>query len=136
MPSLDQIRTFFQKDRYAMNSGIEILSAQEGRAVCRMPITPEHLNAGGVAQGGAVFTLADFCFAVASNASGELVVSLDNQISFIRPAAGAYLTAQARPVSAGRSAVFYQVDVTDDRERLVAQMTVTGFPKHTPLDMG
>lgn len=58
---------------------------------------PRHLNAAGTVQGGALFTLADFAFAVAANAGGVLTVSLQNSISFLRAAKPARLTARAEP---------------------------------------
>ena len=51
-------------DRFAAETGVELLDVREGCARARMLIEPRHLNGGGVCQGGALFTLADLAFAV------------------------------------------------------------------------
>ena len=50
-----------------------------------MPLTPLHLNAGGVAQGGAVYTLCDTTFAVAAT-RGVMTVSQCADMHYLRPA--------------------------------------------------
>jgi hypothetical protein len=40
-------------------------------------VTEKHLNAGGVCQGGALFTLADLAFAAVANSRGRLTLSLN-----------------------------------------------------------
>lgn len=66
MPTLEQIRATFSADRFATQAaGCEIRLAEPGHAVCAMTLESRHRNAAGTPQGGAVFTLADFAFAVA-----------------------------------------------------------------------
>ncbi len=76
-----------------------------------------------------IFTLGDFTFAVAANATGRLTVSLDNTISFQKPAKGSILFAKARELSAGKTVCQYQVEITDELETKIATMLVTGFCK-------
>ena len=93
-----------------------------------MDLTPVHMNAAGTPQGGAIFTLADFAFAVASNGFSETIsVSLQHDITFLAPARGKIVIAEAHCVKSGRSTCFYTVDVTDDLGTRVAHMTVNGF---------
>lgn len=82
MPSLDDIRQRFSGDRYAVHSGIIIEEAYEGYARCSMVIQPYHLNALDSVQGGALFTLGDFAFAVAS-CSGRAKSRLPLQPNFL-----------------------------------------------------
>ncbi len=130
MAELEAVRKVFSKDRFATEvCGIEILEATPGRAVCEMRITEQHLNAGGVVQGGAIFTLGDFTYAIASNCGGRISVTLDNNISFVTPATGTFLRAEAKEVSTTNRLCFYDVSITDDKNTLVAKMTVTGYKK-------
>lgn len=64
---LKQIQKVFSNDRFATDNGAVIEQADEGYAKCWLEIQPHHLNAAGTVMGGAIFTLADFAFAVASN---------------------------------------------------------------------
>lgn len=128
--TVEESRAFFAGDAFAMDKcGIVIDEVSEHGAVCSMPLTPAHMNAGGVAQGGAIFTLCDLTFAVASNARGGMTVSLNASISYLRPGAGERLTAEAVEVSSGRSTCVYQINVYNDRRALIATCTMTGFRK-------
>lgn len=132
MRTLEDIRAFLKDDQFAQEGcGITIDSIGDGTAECSMPLQKRHMNANHVAQGGAVFTLADFCFAAASNAHEEWVtVSQNADIHFLRPGTGNCLYAKATRISQGRTTCLYRVDVTDEKGGLVAMVTLTGF--HLP----
>lgn len=133
MKTLEESRAFFAGDRFALElCGITIDEASPGRARVSMPLTAMHLNAGGVAQGGAVYTLCDTAFAVAANAGGVLTVSQGANIAYLRPGTGGRLFALAEKINEGRSTCLYRVQVTDERGALVAHATITGFRKDGP----
>lgn len=127
--NLEKIKAFFAADRFAVQCGIEILDAKSGYARCCCPIFAEHLNAGRVVQGGVIFTLGDFAFAVAANAGGVTTVTLDSSITFHRPAEGRALFATAEQISGGKTICHYQVTITDEMETKVATLLVTGYQK-------
>lgn len=126
--SLEETRERFIADRFATKvCGITIEEVGPGEALCRMEIKDFHKNALDGVQGGAIFTLADFAFAVASNQDGAATVSLSNNITYLRGSRGAALYARARRVSSTRRVAAFEVTVTDDLEQTIAVMTVTGF---------
>ena len=128
MPSLEALRERFSHDKYATAlTGAEIREAEPGRAVCALPLREEHMNANHTPMGGAIFTLADFAFAVASNCAGTGVVTLTSQISYLGTAKGERLIAEARRVKQGRSTGYYTVSVRDELGNPVAEVTGTGF---------
>ncbi|KXB81447.1 hypothetical protein HMPREF3034_01834 [Prevotella sp. DNF00663] len=49
---MEKLKGFFAKDKFAALVGAELLELKEGYARVRMKVTPNHLNAGGVCQGG------------------------------------------------------------------------------------
>ncbi len=125
--NLEAVREKFKADRFAsVCAGAVIDSVSGDSAVCSFEIGPNHLNAGGNVMGGAIFTLADFAFAVASNNRGGLVVSIENSIQFIGSSKGSKLIATAIPDKVGRSMVFYTVKVEDDLGKLIAKVSVVG----------
>ena len=67
MKYMEKFIEFFKADRFAANAGVELMEVTPGYAKARMMVTIEHLNAGGVCQGGALFTLADLAFAAVAN---------------------------------------------------------------------
>ena len=88
-----EAQKIFSADRFATNAaGIRILKAEDNYALCSMPLGENHLNANGFVMGGAIFTLADFAFAVATNTDPDtMTVSLTSQITYLRPACGGAL---------------------------------------------
>lgn len=130
MPSLEELRERFSHDLYATTlTGVEIVEAEPGRALCRVMLRPEHMNANGVPMGGAVFTLADFTYAVAANgfAQDRTYVTQNVSISFLSPARGGELLGEARRIKDGRATCLYEVDVRDELGSHVAHAVVTGF---------
>ncbi len=127
MADIEKVKAYFMQDKFAMDMGIEILQADAEESVCAFDIAPGHLNAGGTVQGGAIFTLADFTFAVAANCEGRHTVSQSSSITFIKPGKGKRLFARAKKVSSGGRTCHYSVYVTNEDEILVAHITVNGF---------
>src|SRR5512139_1691979 len=117
---MEHIKQFFAQDRYAQLSGIELLSVAPGRAVAQMAINPHHLNAVGIVQGGAIFTLADLAFAAASNAHNQVAVAINVSITYMKAVSSGILRAEARELSVNSKLGSYTVDVTDERGTLIA----------------
>ena len=57
-------------DIFAKRNGIQITEIKPGMAKAQMTVTEEHMNAGRICQGGALFTLADLVFAALVNQHG------------------------------------------------------------------
>ena len=124
----EQAKEYFAADLFATRTtGIELLEAAESYAKCRLQITENHLNAAGFVMGGAIFTLADFTFAVASNLNRTHTVSLDSHIQYLRAAKGPELIAEARPVKEGKSHCFYRIIITDGAGQEIALVNTAGF---------
>ncbi|ADZ09639.1 phenylacetic acid degradation-related protein [Methanobacterium lacus] len=117
----EQIKEFFKNDKLAAYLGIELVDVSEGFAVSKMEIKEEHLNGINTAHGGAIFTLADFTFAVAANTHGTVTVAINGNMSFMKAAfKGGILTATATEVSINPKLGTYTVNVTDDNGDLIA----------------
>lgn len=128
MTDLEEARTFFRRDRYAMETtGIDIVEVKEKYAKCILKVEDKHLNVADTVMGGAIFTLADFTFAVASNFKQGHAVSVNSTINFFRPAKGSHLTAESEIIKDGRSIINYNINVRDDQEKLVATVNITGM---------
>lgn len=127
MRTLEEIREAFAGDLYATETtGVVIDEIGENYAKCSLKLEKKHKNAWGIAMGGAIYTLADFAFAVASNLDELKNVTAVSNISFISGAKGDILYAQARSLKDGKKLAFYEVEVTDNLGTLVANVTFTG----------
>lgn len=127
MEDLDKIREFFAKDRFATENGTVIEAVGKNTATVGMKIESRHRNAAGIVMGGAIFTLADFAFAVASNHEKLGTVSLNANITFLRASKGDKLIATAECVRDGRTTCYYRVSVIDNTGALIAEITTSGY---------
>ena len=101
-------------DRFAANSGCELKEVREGYATAELTVTPEHLNAGGVCQGGVFFTLADIAIAAVMNSRGSLTFGIENNIMFLHSAkVGDTLTAEATEVYNHHKIPYVDVRITN-----------------------
>ncbi len=124
---LEAIRKTFKRDRFASECTGAVVDVVDGDvAICSCDIADRHLNAGGNVMGGAIFSLADFAFAVATNHQGILTVTVSSTIEFIGTAKGKRLIATARPDKIGHSMCYYTIDVKDELNNLVAKLVSVG----------
>ncbi len=126
---MEKYKEFFKSDRFAMNAGVELLEVKLGFAKARMLVTNEHLNAGGVCQGGALFTLADLAFAAVANSHDQLTLSINANITFIRSVKEGYVYAEAVEVFNHHRIPFIEVRLVDEAGELIGVMTSSGYRK-------
>jgi acyl-CoA thioesterase len=130
MTPKEYAESYFKGDKFATETtGIEIEDVGKHYAKCVLKVDSRHLNAAGIVMGGAIFTLADFTFALASNPEGTWTVSVSSTIEYLNPAKGPSLYCEADCLKDGRSACFYEMSVTDSGGMPVARVLTTGFKK-------
>ena len=125
--SIEAARAYFEGDRFAMENGLTIEALSEDSATCRFDIAPRHRNAEGGVMGGAIFTLIDLAFAAAANNRHRPTVAQQVSVNFLSGSRGTALTAVATCRKDGKTSCVYNVNVTDDLGRDIAQAVVTGF---------
>lgn len=127
------IRRCMANDRFGAAAGIELVAVAPGHARARMTVTDRHRNGLNLAHGGAIFTLADFAFAAAVNAHGQVAVAIQVSISFLKAVTDGTLWAEAREVSANPRLAAYTVEVKDESGELVALFQGMAYRKNQPL---
>lgn len=119
---------YFKGDRFATDqTGIVIETSSDGYAKCFFEIKPHHLNRNNTVMGGAIYTLADFAAAVATNTDTKTAVSLSGNISYLSAAKGEKLFAEAKTIKDGKSIAVTEVSVFDDLGANVAYAVFNGF---------
>lgn len=129
MGTLDDVRRRMRADRFAARCGVRLVAVEEGYARATLRLRPEHWNGVGIAQGGAIFTLADLAFAAACNSHGEVAVALDVSVTYLRGLARGVLTAEAREVFLSRKISVCEVSVTSADGEAVALFRGTAYRK-------
>lgn len=115
-------------DPFATSLGIELVTVDP--ITLTMELSDAHTNFHGVTHGGAVFSLADCAFSLASNEAGEPAFAIDTHLVLSAGSKpGDTLTAIAEEVTRGRTLATYRVIVTRDDNRVVGHFTGTVYIK-------
>lgn len=127
----EKLISFFKKDRYASLTGIEIVDVSKGYCKAKLEIDPDkHLNAANVIQGGAIFTLADFAFAVASNSHGQLALAVNVNISFLKGVSEGTIYATATELGDPKRIGAYDVIITTENNEIIARFNGLVYRKN------
>lgn len=124
----------FKNDRFAANNGCILTELHEGYARAELLVTTEHLNAGGVCQGGAYFTLADIALAAVMNSHEDMTFGIENNIMFLHSAkVGDTLTAEATEVYNHHKIPYVEVRITNQQGELCCVVTGLAYRKGVKL---
>jgi 1,4-dihydroxy-2-naphthoyl-CoA hydrolase len=109
--------------------GFEVVEIGDGEALARFPIQDRVRQRFGLVHGGAYAALAEMLATEATVAhvyrDGFAAMGSSNDTSFLRGARGEWITARARARHRGRTTWVWEVEHTDDEERLCALSRVT-----------
>ncbi len=125
----DELTKHIKNDRFGAYTGIKLTKIDVGYAEAELEIEEKHLNGVGMVHGGALFTLADFAFAAASNAKGLVTVSINSSIVYLKSPTGKKLIAKAKELSSSRKLCNYVIDIFDEDGTLAARFNGTGYIK-------
>lgn len=125
-----EITTAFERDPYATAQGYHLSDITDTTVSVSMVVREDQVNFLGATHGGAVFSLADCAFSLASNAYPEDAVAIDTHLAITASSTvGDTLTAVTTEMTRSRSLATYRVDVTRDDGRIVGAFTGTVFIK-------
>jgi len=108
--------------------GFQLVKAEHGRAVFRMPVLDLHKQIHRVVHGGVLTMLADTAGGFAAflaAPSGSRVVTIEMKINFLEPVEHGEIKADARVLRQGRTTSVVDCDVTDQDGRLVSKALMT-----------
>ena len=114
----------FEDSEFARLLGMHIIEARDGHARVEMDCTGK-MNPHGIAHGGAIFSVADHAFGIASNYGGNHHTAISVHIQYLLPAKGR-LVAVAERVAANETCDTFRVMVYEG-ERTVAVFDGVAF---------
>ena len=128
------VEHMMKHDQFSQWLGIGVLEIKEGYSKIQMTIRKEMLNGFGIVHGGIPFSLADSAFAFACNNRNNLSVALDTSINFVKATqVGDIITAEAKEIHNGRSTGLYHINITNQKNEIVAHFKGTCFRTGKPL---
>ncbi|MFA5321102.1 MAG: hotdog fold thioesterase [Smithella sp.] len=123
-----------KKEPFGKKFGVKLIDVQEGYAKVEMSFTHDLENMFGMAHGGAIFSLIDAAFEIASNSHGTMAVALNMNINYLAsPEKGATLTAEAREINRTKKTAAYDICATDMEGKLLASCQALVYRLEKPL---
>ena len=118
------VKRIFERAKFVQSLGIELIEFGDGWCETRVAVTPTLEQQHGFVHAGVLMTLADHtCGGAAATvvAEGQDVITVENKVSFLRPATGAALFCRAEVLKAGKRLIFTEAEVMVERdnERLI-----------------
>jgi acyl-CoA thioesterase len=113
-----------EKEPFGKKFGLKLIDVRKGYAKVEMRFT----------HGGAIFSLIDAAFEIASNSHGTMAVALNMNINYLAsPEKGAMLTAEAREINRTKKTAAYDICATDDSGKLLASCQSLVYRLEKPL---
>ncbi|MGE5790320.1 MAG: PaaI family thioesterase [Syntrophaceae bacterium] len=130
----EALRERVKGEPYAKMLGLELVKVDSGYALIRMAFSERHQNIYGRCHGGAIFSLIDEAFQIASNSSGKIEIALNVNVSYMKaPREGEVLTAEARLVDSSRRISHFLIEVRNAAGDLMAACQATAYRRDDPL---
>lgn len=136
--SVQALKQFLEThDRFAAHNGITIEDADYDYGKVSLRFEDHVKNSLDMLHGGAMFTLADMAFGLASNFGREdgTMISTNATISYMKSAKSGPITAEARLANGGRHLATYEVKIYDGQGTYLACALISGYRLDTKLDL-
>jgi 1,4-dihydroxy-2-naphthoyl-CoA hydrolase len=109
--------------------GLEVTAWEDDVVRGELEVREELLQPAGLVHGGVYASIAETLASMATHLAvqeeGRAAMGLSNQTSFLRPITEGHVHAEARVRHRGRTTWVWEVDFTDDQERLCALCRMT-----------
>lgn len=110
----DQIQEVLKRDVFSKQMGIELDSVTDGQVKMSLQVGKDLLNAHGTMHGGAIFTLADITTGIASLVDGQLSVTLEGSMHYIKPIHEEHIFSISDRIHSGNTTGVYHVDIINE----------------------
>jgi 1,4-dihydroxy-2-naphthoyl-CoA hydrolase len=126
--TLEEVRNF-QHDTMGEHLGIEIVDIGPDYIEAKMPVDHRTMQPDRILHGGASVALAETLGSVAGTMCIDRarfqIVGQEINANHIRSATGGQVTGRARPIHLGRRSQVWNIEITDDRKRLICVSRLT-----------
>ncbi len=116
--------------------GLELLDYSETEVHAQVKVRDELRQPAGLVHGGVFASIAETMASMATwmavHEDGKSAQGLSNQTSFLRPIVDGTIHATARRRHKGRTTWVWEVDITDDSDRLCALVRMTVAVRDAP----
>ena len=116
--------------------GLDVLEWSDEEVRARVVVEDHHKQPAGLVHGGVFASMAEAMASLATHLSvqgeGKSAQGLSNHTSFLRPILGGTIHAVGRRRHRGRTTWLWEVEITDDQDRLCALVRMTIAVRDAP----
>jgi 1,4-dihydroxy-2-naphthoyl-CoA hydrolase len=133
--SVEELRSF-QHDTMGAHLGIEVTDIGSDYLEARMPVDGRTMQPDRILHGGASVALAETLGSVGGTMCIDRerfqIVGQEINANHLRPAMTGYVTGRASPIHLGRRSQVWNIEIRDDRNRLicVSRLTIAVIERH------
>lgn len=118
----EDVEKAFANPGFINNNYYHIEDIKDDKIILTAAITETAKNPYNIPHGGFIFGLGDTAMGLATRTTGKQAVTLNSNITFLRPAQGNVLKAKAYIVKNGKTTAYTKADIYDSEDRLIASM--------------
>ncbi len=122
-----ELKKLEQEEGFFTHNNYHIIDVEEDNITLKADITKTALNPYGYTHGGFVFGLSDTIMGILAAHTGRKAVTLESNISYLKPGAGKYLIAKGKILKEGNHICFLQSKIYNDKKELVATANSTYY---------
>ena len=126
--TLDEVRKF-ERGTLGEHLGIEFMQIGPDFVEARMPVDHRTVQPDRILHGGASVALAETLGSIGGSMCVDRerfqIVGQEINANHLRPALGGYVTGRAKPIHVGRRSQVWNIEITDDNQRLICVSRLT-----------
>ncbi len=119
--------------------GLQVLEMSPDLVRAQVHVADHHKQGFGLVHGGVFASIAESITSEATaravHPNGEIAQGMSNQTSFLRPIVGGTIHAAGQRRHKGRTTWVWEVDITDDEDRLCALVRMTIAVRPLPAEL-
>ena len=124
----EKVKEWFSHDLFVQGIGAQIVELSQEKTVVKTTVLPAHQNANGYAQGGMLYTVADYAFALHANYLHGPAVTQGGRVQYLIPVkVGEELTFTATETAHAGHNTVSEVVVKNNAGEIVCVCNFNGF---------
>ena len=112
---------FFHHNNYSVEE------ITEDNVILKAELTNNSMNPFGIAHGGFIFGLGDTVMGMLARKDGRNAVTLNANITYLKPGTGKYLIAKGEIIKQGKTTCYLRANIYNDEDKLIATMDSNYF---------
>jgi len=119
---MEELINKMNQEGFIKNNDYELKEIEDNKVTLIAKVTEKSRNPYGIAHGGFIFGLGDTAMGIASSLNGRKSVTMNANITYLRPVVGDFLKAEATVIRSGKTTCYVKADIYDEKDCLMASM--------------